>query len=775
MEEPKEYMRLRGVFDTFQRVQSLVLTADPPETPYTSKYQARELLGQMVAETQALTLTMGTGAGAEGEGEGTPDTTVLKDFVAYLHHLIGVLAYETEETSAAVTHLSQSLAWLGPRLQVDTAALGHPPADADADAESEADSLPVALVSEALSPGVSLALAQLLVRSLNQMGVVWTNRQDPTRGMHYLKAAEALYRTHVMPHIEALKSGALGVRTVPPCGTEPVPTDTDTGSEGADTPAGSDCQDGWWLPPICPQWIESLHTYTVFFLAQVYSALGEASLAAEYCRTTLDRQSAQGGVDVSEWVSNAVDLVAYYEGQGQLGSVRHLLSQARAMLDSPSASLDTDAEDHKELIAKLNVAEGNLYSGVIAASRNTLTRWEDACHEARAAGEAVPVRPRAFVSMDVDVAPDPAETREGTDADADADTDADTADVALPPMDTDTSDGAEDEMPLLSRSQAYELFNKAYAHYQQALDVFKLEGFVTGHVAVLFRVCDAYLALSSFEPQASMQARLHRRRELLLSRVLPQLNPQHYLVLMREMHFRVAHAQMDLFDIKQERVQSLCEAIEMAANPEALIAQLPQGEREAYSKALKVGLMSLQSLRLFHKTYEQEVRRRLQRDDASYSHGLPEGVDDVIELLDGPEDVAGYLQGLFDLGRVQFRLPVIDSDRRIVFLEDAVQCFARVVKYGGQVTTQAMAQQRNLCKEMLRLLTAKVHQLKRIRMQSRSLSLVAAGTEEEGGTVAQDGDVDVSGSEPVTNADSVADSPETDTSAHGDSGLDAQD
>lgn len=72
---------------------------------------------------------------------------------------------------------------------------------------------------------------------------------------------------------------------------------------------------------------ESLHTHTLYYLAQVYGKLEMSMESAGYCHVTLKRQLETKQYDQIEWSLNCATLAQYYLTVHDYVSARHCLGK----------------------------------------------------------------------------------------------------------------------------------------------------------------------------------------------------------------------------------------------------------------------------------------------------------------------------------------------------------------------------------------------------------------------------------------------------------------
>lgn len=77
-----------------------------------------------------------------------------------------------------------------------------------------------------------------------------------------------------------------------------------------------------------------------------------------------------------------------------------------------------------------------------------------------------------------------------------------------------------------------------------------LDGHVSNHVEILQDMSQLYKLLAFFDEDFERRCKMHKRRVDILSEVLVELNPQHYLLVCRQLMFEIAEAYSDMVDLK---------------------------------------------------------------------------------------------------------------------------------------------------------------------------------------------------------------------------------
>lgn len=294
---------------------------------------------------------------------------------------------------------------------------------------------------------------------------------------------------------------------------------------------------------------EEVHTNTLFFLAQTAGALGRQEEMSDLCLATLYRQKRLGQTfEPVKWVRDVVALSSRFAVlTGETRVAGHLVSAAErglsslAATDNPAhegaktagaeadveADVEADAEadavdDLARTTAETARAKGILYREILLKAGLAHMANVEAGVEAGAEASALPGAwgdPKAQLALDT--------LRHRVD-------DAWEADQVPPTVQS-----------IKGFAEARGVFKTALASYEAAKTYFKLEGFVTDHIALLRGQSELYKSLARFETEPKRIAAMASRRDALLGSLLDLLNADVYLVEHQELSFELGEAAQD--------------------------------------------------------------------------------------------------------------------------------------------------------------------------------------------------------------------------------------
>lgn len=85
--------------------------------------------------------------------------------------------------------------------------------------------------------------------------------------------------------------------------------------------------------------LETAHTLTLYYLAQVYGSLKQNLKSAIYCHITLKRQLQYNDYEAIDWALNSATLSQFFSEQNGFYQARHHLAAASSILDKYEAEL----------------------------------------------------------------------------------------------------------------------------------------------------------------------------------------------------------------------------------------------------------------------------------------------------------------------------------------------------------------------------------------------------------------------------------------------------
>ncbi|XP_019394057.1 PREDICTED: KIF1-binding protein [Crocodylus porosus] len=450
-------------FRSAQSLSAVESKKDPETEPYRSKYGARQLL-------QEIKQLLGPEEAAEA-GAAAAELRAVR--LAALEYELGVNHTETEELSAGEEHLLKCTRLLEPRR-------------------------------------LSRACVSLYIQAQNNLGILWSERDEIKTAQTYLESAEALYNQYMKEN-----------------GNPPLdPSEHFMEEEEKLTDQERSKR------------FEKAYTHTLYYLAQVYQHLEMIEKAAQYCHTTLKRQLEYSGYYPVEWALNAATLSQYYLTKQCFMESRHCLAAASVIFSqvgqAPSAEDNEAEQDHQDLQQrKAEIARCwiKYCLNLLQSARKLL---EDNI------GELDPDRQSELKAQRKKEEDEKEKRRKkavlfGT---------SDLCDSVL---------AMEEKVSCvcpLDFKEAREIFLVGQNYVQEAKEFFQVDGYVTDHIEIVQDHSALFKVLAFFEEDYERRCKMHKRRIDMLEPIYADLNPQYYLLISRQLQFELADTYYEMMDLK---------------------------------------------------------------------------------------------------------------------------------------------------------------------------------------------------------------------------------
>lgn len=330
--------------------------------------------------------------------------------------------------------------------------------------------------------------ASLSVHAYNYLGVLWGNRGEQQKSLEYLLKSKAVYESHI---------------ALPP----PI-TDTQ-----------------WLKGESVIEWerekaFESLHTHTLFYLAQVFGNLKQVKQSAHYCQTTLSRQLEMKEYDAIEWSLNCATLSQYYISTEQFAQARHCLAASSCMLEQylcDSNLEDVESDPEGLLAEKIQQVKADISRCWIKYCLALLSSSKDKQEQEEGREDQQPARRRLFRFEALEVAD---------------------LEATVP---CDLIESFEGAKPI---------FGCCQKHIEAAKQYYTLDSFASDSVSITQDHSQLYKLIAFFETSIELKCRMHKRRVDMLSALLQQLNRQHFLNVCRQLMYELAETQAEMATLK---------------------------------------------------------------------------------------------------------------------------------------------------------------------------------------------------------------------------------
>ncbi|XP_036192822.1 KIF-binding protein isoform X1 [Myotis myotis] len=485
------WAEIREKFQAALALSRVELHKNPEKEPYKSKYGARVLLEEVRAllgpapededEDERPQAEDDVGAGDSAPGllaelvavEGPVAQGAVRLAVIEFH--LGLNHLDTEELSAGEEHLMRCL-----RL----------------------------VRRYRLAPDC----VSLYIQAQNNLGILWSEREEIETAQAYLDSSEALY-----------------LRYMKEIGSPPLdPTEHFLPEEEKLTEQERSKR------------FEKVYTHNLYYLAQVYQHKEVFEKAAHYCHSTLKRQLEHNAYHPIEWAINAATLSQFYINKQCFMEARHCLSAANVIFGqtgkNPTTEDTTETEgDVPELYHQRKGEIARCWiKYCLTLMQNAQQSMQDNIGELDLDKQSE-LRALRKKELDEEESVRKKAVQFGTGELCDAISAVEEKVSYLRPLDFEEARG---------------LFLLGQHYVSEAKEFFQIDGYVTDHIEVVQDHSALFKVLAFFETDMERRCKMHKRRIAMLEPLIVDLNPQYYLLVNRQIQFEIAHAYYDMMDLK---------------------------------------------------------------------------------------------------------------------------------------------------------------------------------------------------------------------------------
>ncbi|RVE51857.1 hypothetical protein evm_003477 [Chilo suppressalis] len=434
---------------------------DPENEPYYSKYKAKEILSNM-CDTLKKMMTK----------ESNVCSIKLDAMLGAVLLNIGVVDMETEELPSSERVLTEALELLTPN---------------------------------STKPEVVITLINIY----NNLGILWSNRDEPGKAKVYLNSAKELYETFK-------------------CTLQmPLPIEHLINNVG-ETDAGD-----FML-------LEKAHTLTLYYLAQVYGSLKENLKSAIYCHVTLRRQLQYSDYEPIDWALNSATLSQFFAEQNGFYQSRHHLAAASTVLDNYEEKLMSLESNEDAFLAKLETFKHR--------SADVARCWAKYCLLVMTASKArLMSDSERLMDAITDMSNLNIEDHENICG-------GDVKNLIFPDIDVSKYENKIGDKFLLTYQDAREVFLSCQNWLNKAKEYYKLDSLASDYIELIQDSSQSYSYLAFFEEDDERRAKMHKRRIDMLEELVKEINPTYYLQYCRQLWFELGEVYSDILNIKLEKL-----------------------------------------------------------------------------------------------------------------------------------------------------------------------------------------------------------------------------
>ncbi|XP_075225325.1 KIF-binding protein [Lycorma delicatula] len=450
--------------EKYEKVETLLEESrrDPETEPYKSKYAAMKILKEMKSKLVGLL-----------DDIRSSDVLYerLKAMLGAVWLSMGTVSVDTEELSSGEEYLSNCLK---------------------------------SLEENSLKPCNIL----IVLSSLNQLGILWSNRGENEKSHGFLIQAEQLYNEY---HEQV----------------DEIPNEICNLFSMNEKPK---------LQTKAEKSIEKIHTLTLYYLAQIYGALGNPIKSSVYCHNTLKRQLEGKDSDPVEWALNSATLAQFFMEKSAFRLARHHLAAACYVLEQHETSLlasnDYNEEERAAMMERVNhrfadVARCWAKYGVVllSASKDRLMSSDDYSETPN----VTPAKSNAVYP--------------------------EFSGLQFTILELSSYEEEVTANHVLMYDDAKLVFLNAQQWLNRAKEFYSLENHASDYVQIIQDWSQLYRYLAFFKDDPAEQCKLHKKRINLLEDVIAELNPSYYSCVCRELWFELGETYSTILDAKVQRMQ----------------------------------------------------------------------------------------------------------------------------------------------------------------------------------------------------------------------------
>ncbi|KAF5296963.1 hypothetical protein FQR65_LT10115 [Abscondita terminalis] len=408
--------------------------------------------------------------------------------------------------------------------------------------------------------------------------------------------------------------------------------------------------------------LEKVHTLTLYYLAQIYGALGDSLRSAMYCHTTLKRQLQIDDYNLIEWALNAATLSQFFMEKNGFKQARHHLAASSYILEIYENQLNQITEHDDEYEAKMenfkhrsaDVARCWAKYGLLLLSSSR----ERLMHHAE------DIDSTCTISTDL--------------AKLDLQSDYKLDKLQFDTLNLTAQESQITDQFVLTLEDARKVFLNVKSWLDRAHTYYTLINLASDYIEIVLDQSQLYLNLSFFEDNPENQAKMHKRRVDLMEAVLKAINPTYYMQYCRQLWYELAQVSVEILYIKLDKVKE-CKG---RPSPGTLIK---------INNLIDKGIWYNDS---FINSFKEKGNNE-----------LPQTVSE--------ECVAPFLKAILSKGALYSRYIVLDKRLNLQHMKSSLECYKEVLDYCNRnpKVKEMLPTEYSICSEMTTLLPVKIVKL----------------------------------------------------------------
>lgn len=446
-------------------------------------------------------------------------------------------------------------------------------------------------------------ILSVVIATHNQLSVIWSNRSAQEQALEQLTLAEHAYTTQgpasVLSYSEVW------------------------------APVSEQLSDQDRLEKL-----ETLHTMTLYYLAQVFGRIGELEKSGRYCHMTLKRQMEGRLYEPMDWSLNCATLSQYYVTKDQYNFARYCLACAELINVEAFEKFNPEKFDNTNEREMAEEKLGKSKADILRCWAKYGLNLLKSSHEKKlqSTGEQGENNKEESVKKKED--------------EVDA-YEKEMKQLRFSPLETTSLEEQVTDSIAGDVSAARKIFQFTQKCLVKAKDFYKLDGYVSDFVEITQDISQSYKYLAFFEDEFDVRCKMHKRRIDMLNAIIIEMSPKHFLQLTRQLLFEIAETYTEMADLKKAIIQE---------DPRRMSAQIIK----------KINFLVLKAVQFFQGFIDS-----YKRED---------------ELPDKYEDDAlrGVLIAFFCMGRLFSKYLTNDKATRLEYLTKEKDAYTYLVEYADR-------------------------------------------------------------------------------------------
>lgn len=232
--------------------------------------------------------------------------------------------------------------------------------------------------------------------------------------------------------------------------------------------------------------------------------------------------------------------------------------------------------------------------------------------------------------------------------------------------------------PLRDFEEARNVFLRVQTWLNEAKDFYVFDGRCTDYIEIIQDHSKAFKLLAFFELNLDRQCKMHKRRIDMLLEICNELNPQHYLLVVRQLTYELAEIYSSILDIKYMILRE-------------------EREQPSVHAMKKINSLAHQSIEKYQAYID------------SFKENKPDLPKEYPELETRPALVAWFC-----MGRLYSKIFPSDVKERLDYIKMTEKCYQYMIDYCQNYpkAAECMHSELEVCKEMVALLPVKMEKIR---------------------------------------------------------------